>query len=126
MTVRTEEELAEAIKNDEETIEIEGDFKNKVLKIKATGKAAWIIAIGAVGVAVAGIMLAPASGGTSTAVSALAAPAAVGIWGTAATLSAISIAIAAGGVGVLNKLRKYNIIENTDEKLVLKNINSLW
>lgn len=120
MTVKTEEELAEAIQNNEETIEIEGDLKNKTLKIKATGKAAWIIAIGAVGVAVAGIMLAPASGGTSSIASGIVAPAAVGIWGVSATLSAISIAVAAGGVGVLNKLREYKIIENTDNKLVLK------
>lgn len=120
MTVKTEEELAEALDNDEDTIEIEGDLRNKTLKIKATGKVAWIIAIGAVGVATASIILAPASGGTTTFVSAIAAPAAVSIWGTGVTISAISIAVAAGGIGVLNKLRQYKIIENTDNKLVLK------
>jgi len=120
MTVKTEEELAEALNNDEDTIEIEGDLRNKTLKIKATGKVAWIIAIGAVGVATASIILAPASGGTTTLVSAIAAPAAVSIWGTGVTISAISIAVAAGGIGVLNKLRQYKIIENTDNRLVLK------
>jgi len=120
MTVKTEEELAEALNNDEDTIEIEGDLRNKTLKIKATGKVAWIIAIGAVGVATASIILAPASGGTTTLISAIAAPAAVSIWGTGVTISAISIAVAAGGIGVLNKLRQYKIIENTDNRLVLK------
>lgn len=120
MIVKTEEELAKAIKNDEETIEIEGDLINKTIKIKATGKTSWIVAVGAIGIGVTGILLTPASGGTSSIAAGIVAPAAVGVLGTSTTLSAILISIAAGGVGVLNKLRKYEIIENTDNRLILK------
>lgn len=36
----TAEELGRAIKNKEDTIEIEGDLKNQVMRMKATGTAA--------------------------------------------------------------------------------------
>lgn len=35
---KTSEELGKAIKNQEEFIEIEGDLRNKVIRIKAAGK----------------------------------------------------------------------------------------
>uniref|UniRef100_UPI003F583790 hypothetical protein n=1 Tax=Vibrio cholerae TaxID=666 RepID=UPI003F583790 len=53
MTISNEADLGEALKREQDTIEIEGDLKNKVLKIKATGKVAWAVAIGAIGIAVA-------------------------------------------------------------------------
>lgn len=37
----TEKELAEALKKNPDTIEIEGDLARKVIKIKATGAVAW-------------------------------------------------------------------------------------
>lgn len=123
MTVRTEKELAEAIKNNENTIEIEGDLKNKTLKIKATGKVAWAIAIGAIAVAIVGITYPVPEPTTQTAAKGFAAFTAVGaaaILGAGTATTAVMIAAAAGGVGVLNKLRSYKIIENTNEKLILK------
>ena len=111
VTVDNEQKLADAIKNGEDTIEIEGDLKEKVVRIKATGKIAWTVAIGAIGVAVCMMLLAPATGGTTAGPAAFAAPAAVAILGGPATLSCIAIAVAAGGVGVLNKLRSYKLIE---------------
>ena len=123
MTIRTEKELADAINNGEDTIEIEGDLKSKTLKIKATGKVAWAIAIGAIGIAILGITYPIPEPATQTATKGMAAFTAAGataILGVGATTAAISIAIAAGGVGVLNKLRSYKIIENNENKLVLK------
>jgi hypothetical protein len=52
--VSTEEELGRALKADQDTIEIHGDLVNKVLKIRATGKACWAVAITAVSIAVLG------------------------------------------------------------------------
>ena len=49
-TVRTEKELATQIENNADMIIIEGSLKDKVIRIKAVGKAAWIVAIGAIGV----------------------------------------------------------------------------
>lgn len=111
VTVDNEQKLADAIKNGEDTIEIEGDLKEKVVRIKATGKVAWAVAIGAIGIAVCLILLAPPTGGTTAGFVGIAAPAAVAILGGPATLSCIAIAIAAGGVGVLNKLRSYKLVE---------------
>lgn len=119
-TVRTEKELAKQIENNADIIIIEGSLKDKVIRIKATGKAAWIVAIGAIGVAVASFLSAPATGGVSTVSSFVGASAAVTTLGLSTTTSAILIAIAAGGVGVLNKLRDYDIVEENDKRIKLK------
>lgn len=83
-TVRNEKELASSLKNGDDTIIIEGDLCNKVIRIKATGTAA------------------------------------AGILGTGTAVSAGLIAVAAGGVGVLNSLRDYKIAEKTPGRVVLK------
>ena len=119
-TVRTEKELAKQIENNADMIIIEGSLKDKVIRIKATGKAAWIVAIGAIGVAVAGILAAPATGGVTSSAAFLMAPAAVTTLGLPSATTAILIAVAAGGVGVLNKLRDYDIVEENDKRVKLK------
>ncbi len=60
VTAENEQELGEALKNDTDTIVIEGDLAKKVVRIRATGKVAWAIAIGAIAIAVG---IAIASGG---------------------------------------------------------------
>ena len=117
MIVKTEKELAEAIKNDEPTIEIEGDLKEKTLKIKATGTAAWIIAIGAIGAVVTIVIT---TGGIGIPISGIIGAGAVSILGLPAATSAATIAVAAGSVDVLNKLRDYEIVENNNDVLILK------
>ena len=119
--VTTEEELTNAIKNNEDTIEIEGNLANKTIRIKATGKIAWAIAIAAIAVAVGGILLIPASGGTSSVASGAAISGAVSILGGKVTLSAITIAVAGGGIGILNKLRKYRIEKVSEKHIILHN-----
>ena len=117
MRVRTEEELAEAIENGEDTIEIEGGLKEGILKIKATGKVAWVVAIGAIGVAVTIVIT---TGGTGAPASGIIGIGAVSVLGLPAAISAVGIAVAAGGVGALNKLRNYKIIENNEDILILR------
>ena len=119
-TVRTNEELGHAVKNGESTIIIEGDLKDKVLRIKATGKVAWGVAIGAIAVAVIAVLAAPETGGVSLTSSLVAAPAAAATLGMPAATAAVGIAVAAGGVGALNKLRDYSIVEETSSHVVLK------
>ncbi len=118
--VTSEKELGKALKDGADTIEIEGDLSKKVVRIKATGKVAWAVAIGAIAVAVAGILTAALGGGAPAAASAFAAPAAIAVLGAPVTLSAILIAVAAGGVGVLNSLRRYKIVSKDGSKLVIK------
>ncbi|MBA1276172.1 MULTISPECIES: hypothetical protein [Pseudomonadaceae] len=122
--VRTEAELGAALKNNEDSIEIEGDLANKALKIRATGKAAWIVAIGAIGVATYSAFATLGTGGASAPVTAttagFTAVAATTILGATVTYSAIATAIAAGGVGALNSLRKYKQISYENNRLVLR------
>lgn len=118
--VSTEEELGEAIKNEEDTIEIEGSLADKTIKLRATGNVAWAVAFGAIGIAAYAAIVAIPTGGTSGAVAAFAAPAAVGILGGAVTYTAIAVAIAAGGVGALTKLRSYEEVSRESNKLILK------
>lgn len=126
MAVKNEEDLAKEINNDKDTIEVEGDFVNKIIKIKATGPVAWVIAFGAIGI-VAGAayvtltpspdpatkMFAPAAG-------VAAGGAAVAILGVSATTAAIALVRAAGSVSVLTKLRSYKIVSQSENRVVLK------
>ncbi len=117
--VSTAEQLGEAIKNQESTIEIEGDLANKTIRIRATGNIAWAVAFGAIVVAVTATILAFPTGGGTT-VGLLAAPAATGILGVPVTTAAIGIAVAAGGVGALTQLRGYEEVKRADGLLVLR------
>ena len=118
--VRTAAELGEALKKNEDHIEIEGDLARKIVKIRATGKIAWMIAFGAIAVAAGGLILAAPTGGTTAVVSGFAAPAAVGILGGSVTAAAISVAVAAGSAGALTSLRKYGEVKREDRLLVLR------
>lgn len=117
-------ELARAIKEGQDEIEIEYDLKKHVMRIKATGKVAWGVALGAMTAVVISALAEIGSGGVATPVSALVAtPAvagAVGVLGIDATTAAIIMAITAGGVGVLNKLRKYDVEEISETKAILR------
>ena len=119
MTARTEKELAEAIESGANSIEIYGDLARHTIGIKATGQVAWLVAIGAIGVAVASLMVSPATAGVSAGFAAASAAGAVGILGAATTATAISIALAAGGVGVLNHLRDYDMEKISDTHVKL-------
>lgn len=114
--VRTEEELAQAMEDKEDSIIIEGDLANKTIKLKATGSIAWLVAIGAIGVAVVA-----ASSGVGIPVAAASAFAATTVLGISTTTAAVAIAVAAGGVGILDSLRDdYKIVEESSNRVVLK------
>lgn len=115
-TVRTEEEYATAVNNEEDSIEVVGDLRNKILKIKATGSVAWGIAFAAIVVAVGMAMT-----GVGIPVAATSALGATAIIGTGTTTAAIAIAVAAGGTAVLTATRDdYEIVEQSSKHLVLK------
>lgn len=118
--VRTEKELGEALKNNQDRIEIEGDLSKKVIKIKTTGKEAWAVACGAIAVAVIAVLASPATGGVSNVAHFAVAPVAAATLGVSVAGSAIVIAVAAGGIGALNKLRGYSLEENADGSITLK------
>lgn len=117
VTVKTPEELGKALKNNADEILIEGDLKKKVIRIRITGKVAWVVAIGAIAAAVAAII---ASGGIAFPLGIPLAAPAISILGVPTVSAAILIARAAGGVGALNKLRKYKEVERGEDWLVLR------
>lgn len=123
MKVNNEEELGKALKCNVDVIEIEGDLKNRTVKIKGTGSVAWGICIAAMTVAVTSIIATAATAGTTAPINALVAtPAlagAVTVLGVPTTISAIGIAVAGGGVASLNKLRGYKIKTISDDKIQL-------
>ena len=104
--ISTEKELGQALREGKDCIEIEIDLKKKVLRIKAIGKIAWAICIAGIAGAVAIFI---ATGGTGTPASKVLMVAPIAILGSPAVYAAIAIAVAGGGVGVLNKLRKYKV-----------------
>jgi len=130
MLVTNEKELGKALNDNVDEIEIEADFRKKVIKIKAKGEVAWRIAIVGITLAIPLVMATVMSAGTATPITAPAAvvtlTGAAGVLGIGATFSAVSIAagavIAAGsvsaGVAALNKLRKYKMTDYGD-RLVL-------
>ncbi len=123
--VRTAEELGAKIKQGATEIEIEGDLVKRIIKIKATGRVAWLVAAGAIGVAVLVVLTAPAApvaggGGVHFVAGVAGFAPAVAVLGMPAAMSAVAIAVAAGGVGALNTLRSYKIVEKSDSRLVLK------
>ena len=124
-TVRTAEELGMAIRNNENTIVIEGSVGNATLAIQAIGPVAWVVAIGALGVAVAGIFVTVGTGGglapAGLVTEACAAPALIAAFGSVGTAStALSIAVAGGGVGILSSLRKYKARKENGKVILTK------
>lgn len=124
---KTEKELGEAIKNKEDTIYIEGDLKNKVIRIKATGKVAWGVCAASLTVAILSYMATvptaavnPPAAGAHALVGTISVGVSSTVLGTAA-LAAVLIGAAAGGIGGLTSLRdRYKIAEKNDNYLVLK------
>lgn len=128
MLVANEKELGQAIKDGQDTIEIEFDeLGKKVKRIRATGKVAWgIVIVGVAGVVTCGAVAIATSvptGGTSSVPSALlslpAATSVIAVLGVPATISAIGIAVGGGGVVALKKLKKYRMEELPNGKVIL-------
>lgn len=125
--VTTEEELSKAIINNQDTIEIEGDLAQKSIKIKATGKVAWAIAIGAVTIAITAILSASLTPSQSTktlssepmVMSAPPTPETLAT-STIIAIAATIVAIIGIGVGTFNKMRKYNLEQVSENKVILK------
>lgn len=131
MAITTAKELGQAIKEEKDTIEIEGDLVRRVIKIKATGKVAWGVCIGALGVAITLVLTQSATTaidistlGTSALVKSFVATSsgvvAVSTLGSVSAVStAIGIGVAGGGVAALNKLRDYRLEKKGNNKIIL-------
>ena len=117
--VKDEKELAQAIKNNVDYIEVEGGIKDFFIKVKGTGKIAWTLCIGCLAIAAAttAYMVTKEDGDIKKAISATAA---AGILGPTTAATCVMMAVAAGGVDVLNKLREYRIEEQGGRLFLVK------
>lgn len=128
---RNNDELKAAMDSGASTIELEGDFARKVVRLKATGAVAWPIAFAAITIAVVALAVSipttVATGGLAApvegaVVSAALVPAA-GTVGLDVAMMAVGLAVAAGGVGILSRLRSdYKIIEQEPNRVVLAKV----
>lgn len=129
--VTNPQELGKAIKKEPDEIIVEGDLANNVYKIKATGKVAWVIAFGAVAVAVIAVLTLPAGAAAGPAgliadgiiagVATTTAAASVGVLGLSATTAAIGIGVGARNANALKIIRNdYVVASKTNNRLVLK------
>jgi hypothetical protein len=132
VTARTASELGQYVKKGESEIVVEGDLVNHVYRIKVVGKLAWAVCGVALGAAIyfamatpaATVATAPAAGAggvVSFGASVSTAAAAVTVLGVPATVAAVTIGVAAGGIGGIMSLRdKYRIAERNGSRMVLK------
>ena len=120
---KTLKELGKAIKNNEDEIYLEITIGEIVLKIRAVGKVAWAVCAVALTVSIASIVATvavPPAAPAAAIPEGAAAVAAVSILGSAA-IPAVSIGVAAGGIGGLVALReKYKVVEKDDKHIILK------
>jgi len=123
----TEKEFANAVKNNEDTIIVEGDLVKGIVRIKAIGKVAWGVCAASLAVAITicittipTLIAAPPAVTLQFVASIPAAAVAAATLGTA-VVPAVLIGVSAGGIGVLTNLRdKYKIVDKTDKRLTLK------
>ena len=121
MVVKKNEELGKRIKNGDDYIEIEAGSEagKTTLKVKAAGKVAWAVCFSALAIGIGLIISGAFTGGTTTIPGVAFLAPAVGVIGAPAVAGAVAIAVAGGGAGTLNKLRKYRM-EKKNSKIILK------
>jgi hypothetical protein len=126
MIAHTIAELAKAILNGESRIEVEGNLAKKTVKIKLVGPITWFAVAGSIA---AGVILAvrfpfvartPQAAAVGAASALIGSTVSVSALGLAGAQAAIAMAVAGGGVSVLNTLRNdYRIVDQSEGRLVL-------
>lgn len=115
MLVSNGDELGRELRDKKDEIEIAVDLKTYVVRIKATGRVAWAVAIGVIGVAIVGAI---PTGGSSLAVG---APVAVSILGLGATGFLIAVGVAAGSVGAAMSLYNgYDLVDRAGHHYLIR------
>lgn len=124
MIVINEKDLGKAIKEKKKIIEIRGVLKNRVYSIKSVEKSIQNECATQISMAVLFLQEMTNADGITTPVSVLTGTPILekiaSILGISNAFSSIMIAMAGGGVGILNQLRSYQIDQMTEEKIVLR------
>lgn len=119
INVSTEEELAKALEDGKDEIVIEIELGGKVIRIKAVGKIAWGLIAVALVAAIASFITSPATLGVGAVAGLGVAAPAIAVLGVSATTAAVLIGVHGGGIGTLNKLRKYTLKKLPDGRVLL-------
>lgn len=121
--VKNEKELVQAIQNNVDYIEVECGIKDFFIKIKGTRKIAWTVCLGCLAIAAttaAYMVTKEDKDAKKIAISAISATAAAVILGPTTAATCVMMAVTAGGVDVLNKLREYRIEEQGNRLFLVK------
>ncbi|RDU52581.1 hypothetical protein CQA49_07575 [Helicobacter sp. MIT 00-7814] len=121
--VSDEAGLKEAIANNQSSIEIEGNLAQKVVRVKATGAVAWVVAVGAV-VAIIALVVRSYFALPATSGALMAIPGDSSAQADSSVLIALGIlalvAISAILIAVFNRLRKYKVEKLSDSRVRLE------
>lgn len=120
MAITDEKELGKALQDGIDSIEIEGNLKDKVLRIKASGKVAWVIALGAIAIAViVALSNTLANIGETNKVLMESPDSAPHLW-LGGVWILVGIAVVAIIVAMLNKFRGYKLEKVSNTRIILR------
>lgn len=120
MAITDEKELGKALQDGIDSIEIEGNLKDKVLRIKASGKVAWVIALGAIAIAViVTLSNTLANIGEANKVLMESPDSAPHLW-LGGVWILVGIAVVAIIVAMLNKFRGYKLEKVSNTRIILR------
>lgn len=124
MVLTNERDLGRAIKQKVEKLEIRGTLKDRVCRIRSIEERQWKACVSQIGMAVVFLQAMTKADGIPTSVSVLTGTPLLEkiakILGISNAFSAILIAMAGGGIGILNQLRRYQMECLTEEEIVLR------
>ena len=120
MAITDEKELRDALQAGTDSIEIEGNLKDRVVRIKASGKVAWVIALGAIVIAVI-VALSHTLANINNANKVLMeSPALAPHLGLSIVWILLGIAVVAIIVAMLNKFRNYKLEKVSNTRIILR------
>lgn len=105
MVVDNEQDLGSAIDNEEETIRVKGRLAPRIKKIWYLDRFLWCVCLACLAVAVAALLAAPTTFGTSAVISMVAGTPAAFVMGAPAASTAVLMAAAGSGISTLRQLR---------------------
>jgi len=119
MFVDNGKELGDAVRHREPYIKLEGELAAQVKKLVRLNAILWAFCLAALSVAVIAAMQAPVTAGMSGIASLIAGTSASAVIGVDTAVTAVTIAVAGGGISTLSMLREYHLEEKGDGELIL-------
>lgn len=119
MRVYNEKEFGDAIRREEDYIELDGKLASHVKKLIKLNAVLWAFCLAALSVSIIAVIQMPVTAGMSGIVSTVSGTAAAAVLGMDTAVAAVSIAIVGGGISTLYKLRKYCLKRKRNGKIII-------